>query len=482
MVKDLRSKTITGLVWKFAERITAQLTSTLVSIILARLLLPEQYGAVSIVTVFISLCNVLVVEGLASGLIQKQDADELDFSTMFFTSIALSAVLYGVLFCFAPFIASFYDMPILCPVLRVMGIRLIISAINSVQQAYVSRTMQFKRFFWSTLFGTVISGVVGIAMAFKGFGVWALVSQYLTNSIIDTVVLFFTAKWRPHLQFSFNRAKKLIPFGMKIAGGSVVNELYKSARSLIIGKVYSAEQLSYYTKAQTYPQLLTTNINSSINSVLFPAIAKVQDDKKRIVSMLKRSVKTSSFFILPMMVGFAFVSESFVRILLTEKWLPCVPYMRIFCIGLCFAPLSAANLQSIKAVGRGDIAFKQEMIKKLVGLVIIFATSAISVYAIAIGAALCELWFFVVNIWPCKRLFNYSIRDQLSDMLPNIVCTGIMGCVLLGISLLKMNYIMTFVIQIILGVFSYIIICAITKNDSFCYCVEFVKKSLKGKK
>ena len=289
----LKSKTLSGLLWMYMERIGAQVVSFVVSIVLARLLMPEEYGVISIVLVFINICNIFATGGFGKALVQKKDADDVDFSSVFYFNLAISTFLYLILFFTAPIISSFYDMPILTPVIRVMGIRLIITSFNSVQHAKTTKSMQFKKYFFSTLGGTILSAVIGIVLAYRGFGVWALVAQYLTNTITDTIILFFTVKWRPKLCFSFSRLKVLLSFGWKILVGGLVDTLYEDFRSLYIGKLYSATDLAYYSRGQSYSNLIVTNVNSSISSVLFPVISKVQDTKSSVKAITRRAIKTS---------------------------------------------------------------------------------------------------------------------------------------------------------------------------------------------
>ena len=362
--QSMRGKVFSGLFWKFGERISAQLISLIVSIVLARLLSPDDYGAVALVMVFITIANVFVASGFGNALIQKKNADNLDFSSVFYLNIALGLVLYAVLFFASPAIASFYNMPVLSPALRVLGIRIVVASVNSVQQAYVSRHMLFKRFFWSTLFGTLVSGVVGITMAYHGFGVWALVAQYLTNTCTDTIVLWFTVKWRPIFRCSLERAKGLFSYGWKLLVSALLDTGYKQLRSLIIGKKYTSADLAYYNQGDKYPGLIVNNINTSISSVLFPAMSQFQDDRERVKQMTRRAIQISSYIMWPMMIGFAVVAEPFVSLVLTDKWLPCVPFIRIFCFTYGLYPIHTANLQAINALGRSDLFLRLEIIKK----------------------------------------------------------------------------------------------------------------------
>lgn len=318
--------------WRFAERCGAQLVTFIVSIVLARILAPEDYGQIALITVFTTIMQVFVDSGLGTALIQKKDADDLDFSSVFYFNFAVCLVLYGVMFVAAPFIAAFYDDATLTPLVRVISLTIVISGVKGIQQSYVSRNMLFKRFFFATLGGTIFSAFLGIGFAYAGFGVWAIVVQQLSNTTIDTLILWLTVKWRPKKMFSWQRLKGLLTFGWKLLASSLLNTVYNNLRSLIIGKLYSSADLAYYNQADKFPNVIVSNINSSIDSVLLPTMASAQDDHVRVKAMTRRAIKTSTYIMAPLMMGLAFCAEPVVRLVLTDKWLPCVPFLRIFCI------------------------------------------------------------------------------------------------------------------------------------------------------
>ena len=343
------------MIWKFAERIGSQLVQTVVSIILARILMPEDYGIISLVTIFITICNVFISSGFGNALIQKKDADEVDFSSVFYASLAISVVLYIILFFGSPLIASFYENEQITLILRVMGLRLPIAAVYSVQQAYTSRKMQYRKFFIATLIGTIVSGAVGICMAYGGMGVWALVAQNMVNVGVNMIVLFFVVEWKPKLLFSFQKLKGLLSYGWKLLVSGLLETGYNELRSLIIGKKYSTTDLAFYDQGKKYPSLIADNINSSMNSVLLSAMSKRQDDREKVKSATRRSIRLSAYLLMPCMIGLACVAEQFVRVLLTDKWLPAVPFIQIMCIVYMFYPIHTANLTAIQAVGRSDL-------------------------------------------------------------------------------------------------------------------------------
>ena len=476
MTNNLKKQVISGLFWKFGERIIAQGVSFIVSLILARLLLPEQYGIVALVLVFINLANVFVTNGLGESLIQKKDANSTDFSTIFYCSTGFSIVLYIVLFFSAPLIANFYNNQDLILVLRILSLQVPLSAIKTVQQAYVSKHMMFRKFFYSTLGGTLLSGAVGIAMAYNGFGVWALVAQYLVNSSIDTLILFITAKWRPTLQFSSNSAKQLIGYGWKLVVSQFINTLYSELRSLFIGKVYTSADLAAYNKGNQFPSLLITNINSSISSVLFPAMSLKSDDKVRLKELTRQSIKLSSYILFPMLAGLAVVAEPLIRLLLTENWLPCVPFLQISCIYWMFQPSQTANVQAIKAMGRSDMCLKLEIIKKIIGVALLLITINISVYAVVIANAIFAGISAIINILPNKKLIGYGIKEQVLDLLPSFVLSVLMFFITFQITRFAFNDIITIFLQCVAGISIYILGSWIFKIDSFKYICGTIKK------
>ena len=479
--KNSNNNIMMNLIWKFGERIAAQLVTFIVSIVLARKLLPEHYGAISIVMIFISIANVFVTGGFGNSLIQKKNADNKDFSTVFYFNIIFSVFVYMGLFYIAPGIANFYDMEILTAVIRILGIRIIIASINSVQQAYVSRNMLFKRFFWSTLLGTIFSGIVGIIMAYKGFGIWALVAQYLTNTITDTLVLWFTVKWRPQLIFSFRRLRSLFEYGWKLLFSSLLDTGYLQLRGLIIGKIYSSSDLAFYEKGQQYPNLVVTNINTSIGSVFFPAIAKEQDNKEKVKKMTRIAIQVSSYIMWPMMIGLAIIAKPLVLLMLTDKWLPCVPYLQIACITYAFWPIHTANLQAIKALGRSDIFLKIEIIKKVIGIGVLLLVMKSGVMAIAISAIFVTVIGSFINAYPNLDLLQYRYKDQVKDIMPYISLSILMAIVIYPIGNIINNNFLKILIQIVSGSTFYLLASSLLKLRGYQYIKEVVSKRFKFK-
>lgn len=475
-------KVFTNLFWRFAERCGAQIVQFIVSIVLARILAPEAYGTIALVVVFANIFQVFVDSGLGNALIQKKDADDLDFSSVFYFNFIWCLILYGIIFCIAPFIADFYNDPSLTAIVRVLCLTVVISGLKNVQQAHVSKTMQFKTFFWATLIGTIVSAIVGIAMAYGGYGVWALVIQRLTNLAVDTLSLWILVKWRPKRMFSFARLRGLISYGWKLLASALMDVVYNNLWQMIIGKVYTESDLAYYNQGDQFPNVIVSNVNSSIDSVLLPVMSNEQDDVTRVRSMTRRAIKTSTYVMAPMMMGLAFTATSVVELLLTEKWLPCVFYLRIFCITYMFYPIHTANLNAIKALGRSDMFLKLEILKKIIGLILVSITVNISIEAMAYSLLITSVTSQIINSWPNRKLLNYNYLNQIIDILPNIVLAVFMGFIVYLVNFMGFNSITTLIIQVPLGIVIYIVGSILTKNDSFLYLLEFVKSTMKKMK
>lgn len=468
-------KVFSNFIWRFAERCGAQLVTFIVSIVLARILTPSDYGTIALVTVFITILQVFIDSGLSTALIQKKDADDLDFSSVFYFNFVICIILYLIMFVSAPLIADFYKESSLVSIVRVISLTLIISGVKGVQQSYVSRHMLFKRFFFSTLGGTIFSAVLGIIMAYAGFGVWAIVFQQLSNNAIDTLILWITVKWRPIKKFSWSRLKNLLSFGWKMLASSLLDTIYNNLRNMIIGKLYTSADLAFYNQGDKFPKLIVTNINTSIDSVLLPTMSNEQDNHVRVKDMTRRAIKISTYIMAPLMIGLAFCAKPIVQIVLTDKWLPCVPYLQIFCISYLFWPIHTANLNAIKAMGRSDLFLKLEVIKKFIGMILLLITMNISVMAMAYSLLISGLISQVINSWPNRYLLKYSYIDQIKDILPNIVMALIMGVFVCFINYLNLSVLVSLMIQIILGGIIYLVLSIFTKNDSFIYLINILK-------
>jgi O-antigen/teichoic acid export membrane protein len=481
-LNESNGKIISNFFWRFAERVGAQLVQFIVSIVLARILSPNDYGTVALMTVFITILQVFVDSGLGSALIQKTNADNLDFSTVFYTNIVFCILLYGLLFFVSPLIAAFYKNPDLAPMIRLLGLTLIISGVKNVQQSYVSKNMIFKRFFFATLGGTLIAAIVGIWMAYHGAGVWSIIAQQLINLTIDTIILWITVKWRPIKAFSFERLKGLFSYGWKLLVSSLLDTVYNNVRQLIIGKMYSEADLAFYNRGKQFPNLIVTNINTSIDSVLLPTMSKARDDKMVVKQMTRRSIKTSTYVMAPLMMGLAFCAEPIVSLILTDKWLPVVPFLRIFSITYMFYPIHTANLNAIKAMGRSDLFLVLEIIKKAVGVILLVSTMWFGVMVMAYSLLVSSVIGQIINSWPNKKLLDYGYLEQLKDIIPGIVLSVFMGVCILPFQFLPLSTIVVLLIQVILGAIIYILGSVLFKLESFNYIWKMISSKLKRKK
>ena len=366
------------------------------------------------------------------------------------------------------------------PVVRVLSLTLLMGGINAVQQARVSRRMEFKLFFKATLIGTIFSAFVGIGMAMAGLGVWALVGQILSNQLIDTILLWITIDWKPSFRFSVERFKPLYRFGWRVFASSLLDTLYKNLRSLLIGKIYTEKDLAYNNRGNHVPELIITNVNTSIQSVIFPAYTRCGGDRQRILSLMRKAVRLSSFLIFPCMVGIAMVAEPLVCVLYTQKWLPAVFYMQVGCFSYALWPLHTTNLQAILAVGRSDVYLRLEIIKKVVTVVALIICVQISLRALVWSAVPLGIFSLIVNAFPNKNLIGYDFQEQILDILPALIMSVVMGA---GVFLLGMlpfsSMLVQLVAQVILGVLLYIGMACVSKNAEFKYVWNYAKGFLK---
>ncbi|MBN1060028.1 lipopolysaccharide biosynthesis protein [Clostridium botulinum] len=479
---NIKNQVFLSLLWKLMERGGTQGIQFIVQIVLARVLVPNDYGIIALIAIFITIANVFVQSGFNTALIQKKDANETDFSSVFYLSVVVASLLYLFLFFTAPFIADFYSIPELVSVLRVLSITLFFGAFTSIQNAVISKKMQFKKLFFSSLGAMILSGIVGIVLAYAGFGVWALVVQQLTNQFSVTIILWFTVKWRPKLIFSFKRVKGLFSYGWKLLASSLIDTLYMNLRSLIIGKMYSPVMLGFYNRGDQFPQLIVSNINGSIQSVMLPALSLEQSNRQRVKEMVRRSIVTSSFIVFPLMIGLAVIGESLVKILLTDKWLSCVPFLQVFCLSYALWPIHTANLQAINALGRSDIFLNLEIIKKIMGITILGVSMFYGVYAIAIGTLISGIVCTFINAYPNLKLLNYSYNEQWKDITPSLILSLVMGFVSYSIQWLHMTAWLTLIIQICIGAIVYIGMAKIFKLECFTYLLTTIKDMFKNRK
>ena len=481
-VTEIKSKAFSGAIWKFLERISAQVVSMVVTVILARLLEPGDYSTVSIVSVFFTFANVFISSGFNVALIQKKEADLEAYSSALFLSLGIAITMYAALFIGAPSIAALYNQALLVPVIRVMGLILPINAVKSIVCAYISANLQFRKFFFATIGGTLASAVVGIAMAYMGFGPWALVAQQMTTALIHTAILCLTTKMPFVFRISLKKVWDLFNYSWKIVVSSVIDVVYKQINPLFIGLRYSGTDLAYYTKGKSFPELLSGVCSNTLSAVLFPVLSKFQSDREELLRGLRRYNKTASFVVFPALLGFFAVSDNFVELVLTEKWMPVAAYIRIFCLSEMVMSIEAGNRETLKALGRSDIFLKYEIIKKclfftIIAMVIFWTDSPVLLAYSAIGCAAVVLF---TSMFTNAGILNYGIGEQLLDLIPNLLCSILMCLAVRAVSVSALPVGVELIVQILTGACVYVGACLVIRNESLIYVWGRVKPALMG--
>ena len=479
---EKKQSVITNFIWRLLERGGTYVMNFIVSVVLARLLEPSLYGSIALVTAITAILQVFVDSGMANSLIQKKDTDDLDYSSVFYFNLVFCLLLYLGLFLAAPLIGRIYHDMSLVPVVRVLGLTIVVSGVKNVQQAYVAKTMQFRRFFFATLGGTVFSAAVGITLAYLGYGVWALVFQQLLNVTVNTVILWLTVGWKPKRVFSWQRLGGLISYGWKLLISQLLDTAYLKLYQFIIGLRYSTADLAYYNKGDQFPNLIMENTNASLDSVLLPVLSSEQDDKTRVREMTRRAIRVSTYVLMPLMAGLAVCAEPLVRLLLTEKWLPSVPYMQLFCLYYAFWPLHTANLNAIKATGHSGIFLYLEIIKKVLETAVLLVTMRFGVMAIMFGLLFNGFASVAINAWPNKKLLAYSIPQQLKDTFPALALSLLMGAAILPVTWTGLPDLVKLIIMVPAGVAVYVGGSVLFKLGSFRYIWEVVLKLLQRRK
>lgn len=479
---NLKTSVLSSLFWKFLERGGVSGVQFIVQIILARLLLPADYGIIALIVVFIAISQTFVQSGLGTALIQKRKVTDADYSSVFYLSLGVALIFYCILFLVAPTIATFYDQPLITSVLRVLGLTLFFGAINTVQNAVIARNFLFQKLFISSLGAVLFSGIVGIIMACAGYGVWALVGQQMTSIVALCIIMWFTVQWRPRLIFSVTRVKDLFSFGWKLLASGLLDTTYTNLSSLIIGKLYPASMLGYYTKGQEFPNVLVSNIDSSIQAVMFPTYAKCQDNKPLMKQIMRRALVTSAFLVFPAMAGLAAVAGPLVELLLTDKWLIAVPFLQIFCAAYALWPIHTVNLQAINALGRSDVFLKLEIFKKVVGVSVLAVTVPIGIYAMALGSVVSGIVGTLINAYPNKLLLDYSFTEQWKDLMPALILSLVMCGAAYSILFLGLPIPATLILQAMVGVVVYVGLAWSMGLESLTYVIDTVKEYLPGKR
>ncbi len=467
--------------WKLSERVTAQIVTFILTIIIARILDPSDFGLLAMTTVFVVISNIFITSGLSEALIQKQNADELDFSSMLYLNITVALILYAVLFIAAKPISLFFGYPVLVPLLRVLGLQLIIASVNAIQNAYAARNMMFRHYFYSTLSSKVISGIIGITMAYMGFGVWALVAQSLSMTFFATLVLWFRIGWRPKAVFSWDRVRQLYSYAWKSMAYGLLETLSFQLRALVIGKNYSSADLAYYDRGTVYPNNITTNIISAVRAVMFPVLSNAQEDPQKVKAIMSRWIQLLTFVILPIMIGLGAIANPLVIVLLTEKWVPCVQYLQIACLAYGIWILEIPVKVAVNAVGRIDITLKVHIAKNIFSIILLLLVMKYGIMAIAVSLVISNIFSVVLFAVYGRVVIHYSFKELLRDIAPATGLSFVMGVIVYSITFVGFNNLLMLSIQIISGIIIYTGSAWVFKMASFKYCLRLIRPNIKTK-
>lgn len=472
-----KNSIVKSLIYKSLERFSVKGLGFVISILLARMLAPEVFGQIALITVVINLSQSIVEGGLGTALVQNKDVDDQDYSTVFYICMAVSVVITLVVYAGAPLIAEYYKSPEMLLPLRVYIFSVFVSSYDSILMAKMQREMRFKQILYCSLTATCISGTLAVGLAFAGAGIWTLVVYYFSHTIVNSLAMFMAVRWVPRLTFSVSRAKELYSFGWKMLASSLLCSLYYDLRSLIIGKRFSTEALGYYDRGNQIPFVISSALDSSVQSVMFPVLAKAQDKRGEFKGMLRRSFTMSAMLIIPAMLGLSAISDTFVRLLLTEKWLPAVATMEVLCIGYAASALTAPNLVAIKAMGRSDIYMKLEFMRRILMLAVLLIT------VLAFDSIIAMAYSFALSAWidtmvcsiPNGKLLNYGFIEQFKDVWRTLLAAVIMSVAVWAIGLLAMSLFMKLVVQILTGIIVYIILCLLLRVEGFSYALNIIK-------
>lgn len=465
--ESLKNKTIKGVGWSFGSSIASYGIQFLVGIVLARLLSPEEYGLIGIITIFITIFNGIVDGGFTSALIRKNDATEKDYNTAFITNLFFSVVLFGVLYFCAPYIAFFFKNQKLVTLTRVMGGALILNALSMIQVALLTRDIDFKTQTKCSVYSSLLSGIVGIAMAFEGLGVWALVGQQLSKATFNSIFLWVFRHWRPNFTFSIQSFKDLWNYGWKLLVSGILNNLWSQLYQVVIGRLYTPISLSYYTKAQEYVNLVSQNLTSVVQKVSFPTLSKVQDNNIVLKSGYKRVIRVTMLVTFILVLGLAACGKQFILVLIGEQWLPCVPFLQIICFQMVLYPLHALNLNVLQVKGRSDLFLKLEIIKKFIGVIPILLGIFVGIYSMLIASVFTGLISYYLNAYYTAPLLGYDIKEQVKDILPSFGVAVVMAISVFAMSFISMTPFILLPLQIVVGAVITIGICEATKLSEY---------------
>ena len=481
MSDSLRTKTLHGVSWSFLDRAGQFGIQFVISVILARLLEPAQFGLIAMLSIFMAVAQSLIDSGFGSALVQKQDATRVDESSIFYFNIAVGFVAAGLLCLAAPWIAAFYKMPLLVPLTRVLSLTLIVNAFGLVQTALLCKSVDFKKQMKVGVIAVAASGAVGVLLAYLGFGVWSLVIQSLCSNIFRTILLWLVYSWRPMWAFSLASLRGMFSYGSKLLFSGLLDTIYSNIYVLVIGKVYSPADLGLYSRAMGIQQVPVDNIAVSVARVTFPVFASVQDDKARLKRGVKEALKTVTLVTFPLMIGMAVCAKPLIRVLLTDKWLPAVPYLQLLCVVGMVYPLHAINLNVLRAQGRSDLFFRLNVITKAIGVVALFVTFRWGIIVMIYGQIAASIIGYYVNTYYTVKLLKYPITEQVLDLLPTLGLATAMGGAVLALTMIPIqNQLILLASQVITGATLYVLLCRLLRVPSFMSMVEKIGPRLRA--
>lgn len=476
MSETLKQQTKKGLYWSAAGNFANQGMRFIFSIILARLLAPDAYGIIGMLSIFICIVSVFIDCGFSQALISKPNRTQKDFSTEFFFNIGVGVIGYLILFIISPFIAHFYKMPILSPILKVIGVGIIINSLCVVQSAQFAINLNFKTPAKISVITQLISGLFGIILAYLGFGVWALVFQQVIGGFLNAVLLWILAGWRPTLEFSIDSFKYLWNYGSKILGASMIQQVYDNLYPLVIGKFFNATSLGLYSRANSFATLPSSNLSNILGSVTFPVLSKLRNDIHKLTNVYSRMLKCTAFIVFPLMIGMAATANSFVKTLLNEQWFDCIIMLQLLCCALIWQPLSFIHINVLKVIGRTDVILKLEIMKRTMGLITIFASIPFGIIGMCVGFIIFYLYSFILNTIYVSRILKLSFIKQLKEISHILLNTLIMGLIIHPISLLEFKPIIEFLFSTMVGGGYYLISSKIFMKTLMHDTLSMIKK------
>lgn len=479
MSDNIRSKAVSGAKWSLVENMLRQGVAFVIGVVLARLLSPAEYGQIGIMMIFIAVFNIFIDSGFSNAIIRKKDATEDDYNTVFIINLAVSCVCALIFFLSAPLIGEFFHDPSLTPLARAMSVIVIISSLAIVQQIKLVKRVDFKTQTKISLISTISSGLLGIILAYIGFGVWALVAQQISFQMVNTLSLWFFNRWIPDFSFNRDSFKNLWAFGCNILASQLLNAVWKQIYQIVIGRFYQPASLGLYTRANQFPYLISTNITRVVQRVSYPVFAMVQDEPDRLKSGYKRVVKTTMLVNAILLFGLIACARPMVEVLLGEKWLECVPFLQILCISHMIHPLHSINLNGLAVKGRSDLCLRLEIIKKCISVIPICIGIFIDIYTMLISSTIVGLLSYYVNAYYAKPLLNYGIKEQIKDIMPSILIGTIMCLLVLPIKLLPVHSAVQLAIQIVLCAIISISLCRMFNIREYYEILEILTPTLR---